>query len=307
LGLLTIAGENLSSMFRSMSITTAGGKMKFEEYRQDCIRRLQGRLGAKASRVEVRSESPRFFISYNHSDREEATALALDLARSKADVFLDHWEMAPHEEILPRIERELNESDVVVALLSPRAAESSWVRRELEIVSARQASRGGVRLIPVLLEDCALPVPIASRPYHDLRDRRRRPMVVQSILNQVLGYKPFSQRVMEFLSKPAADSPYMPNAQRNGRKMLEALGRCEEMEIANNQKWFLWEAFHKLLGDYTCTLKMGIQRQSATAKRYEFTIIDRWNNQGNVVILTADEFDRGLWQGEVDLLGRGTT
>lgn len=307
LGLLTLAGDNVTGVAKQLSVTTPQGKMKFAEFREYSIRRLQERLGARPPGASASPSTPRVFISYNHQDRESANALSLELARAKTDVFLDHWEMAPHEEILPRIERELHASDVVIPLLSRRSSTSEWVRRELDIVIRRQEAEGLVLLLPVLLETCDLPEAVAARPYFDLRDRSRIPAVAQAILNQILGIKPFSQRVLDFIGTPSKNSPYTNTAQLNGRRLLQELAKHPEMDIAANQKWLLWELFHKLLAKYTCTLKMVRERAADGASEcYSFVIVDRWNQAISSVILTPAEFARGLWHGELDLLKRQT-
>jgi hypothetical protein len=305
LGLLTLAGDNVTGIAKQLSITTPQGKMKFEEFRQYSIQRLQERLGAKRPDSSTGPPSPRVFISYNHSDRELANALALELARAKTNVFLDHWEMAPQEELLPRIERELQTSDVVIPLLSVRSSASDWVRRELDIAIRRQETEGRVLLLPVLLESCELPVAVATRPYLDLRDVSRLPAVAQAILNQLLGIEPFSQRVLSFINTAAANSPYTKTAQLNGRRLLQELAKHPEMDIFRNQKWLLWELFHKFLARYTCTLKMVREGSPGDAsEHYSFVIVDRWNQSISSVVLTPQEFERGLWQGELDLLNR---
>ena len=305
LGLLTIAGDNVTGIAKQLPIKTPNGNLKLEQFRQYCIERLQQRLGAKLPTQSAPTRA-RVFISYNHQDREAANALALELARAKADVFLDHWAMAPQEEILSRVEQELNASDVVIALLSPRSAASAWVQRELEIVIKRQEAEGRVMLLPVLIEDCPIPQAIAARPYYDLRDARNGPMVAQAIVNRILGIKPFSERAAEFLNSPDPNSPYSQHARDNGRRLLQELAKHHELEIANNQKWLLWEFYHKLLPRYTCTLKMGLQESKELGEHYAFAIVDRWNGTINSVALTPKEFDRGLWHGEIDLLGRRT-
>jgi hypothetical protein len=306
LGLLTIAGENVTGIGKSLKITLPTGKLTFAEFQQRCIHLLQERLGVKQPGLNSREAQPRLFISYNHEDREAANALALELARTRANVFIDHWEMTHSDRILHRVENELHAADHVVALLSPRSAGSQWVRQELEIVIKKQESEGRLILICVLLADCTIPDIIAERPYYDLRKEQHRPMVVQAIINQIYGIRPFSQRVGDFLAKPNAKSPYNPQAQNNGRRLLQELARHPEMEVANHQKWLLWELFHRLLQRYTCTLKMGLQRSiSGPSERYQFMIVDRWNEKISSIELSADEFARGLWQGEVDLLQPG--
>lgn len=147
LGLLTMAGNNVEGLAKRLSVSTPNGKVSFEEFRQDAIRRLQNRLVGNTANVQSLNQRPRLFISYNHNDRERANALAVEFSKADANVFLDHWDMAPSEEILPRIEKELHGSDVVIALLSQHSSNSQWVKRELEIGSTK-AGGGRLRAAP---------------------------------------------------------------------------------------------------------------------------------------------------------------
>ncbi|HKY38380.1 MAG TPA: toll/interleukin-1 receptor domain-containing protein [Polyangiaceae bacterium] len=235
LGLLTIAGTNLTGLAAELPIHTPNGKKKFGEFRQYCIERLQVRLGARQAPTAPSSEPIRVFMSYTHRDRVAANALALELLRAKADIFLDHWEMSPNDEILPRIERELRDSGAAVVLLSEASSASTWVQRELEIALRKQESDGNFLLLPVLLEPCSLPKALASRPYQDMRDPANRPYVAQAIVNEIFRTKPFSQRVAELLNEPPL-SPYNQQARLNGFRLLQELAKHRGLEIANNQK-----------------------------------------------------------------------
>ncbi len=118
LGLLTVAGDNVNGLAKRLTISTADGNKTFEEFRSGAIERLKNRLSDTSTASDKFPRAPRLFISYNQKDRERANALAVEFSTANTDVFLDHWAMEPHERILPRIERELGASDVVIALIS---------------------------------------------------------------------------------------------------------------------------------------------------------------------------------------------
>jgi hypothetical protein len=121
----------------------------------------------------------------------------------------------------------------------------------------RQEEEGTGLLLPVLLDNCALPEIISERRYYDLSDPLKEPEVVQTLLNQILGIKPFSQRIRDFLNEPDGTSPYDQNARRRGRLLLQEAARFRDLKISRNQKWLPWELFHNLLNRYTCTLRLG--------------------------------------------------
>ncbi len=306
LPLLQSAGANASAFAKRLPITLPEGKFTFDQFREWCVNRLRERFPTAARGPARRPDGrPRLFISYNHRDREAANKFALELSHAGADVFLDHWEMAATDRILDRIERELSGTDYVVALLSPRSVASTWVQTELKYAFLRQEQEQRAFLIPVLLEDCDLPPDIAARPYHDYRHEAKHPAVIQAIVNQVHGVRPFSQRVKERLAKPDPDSPYTQKAQSDSQRLLLELAKHPEMEIANNQRWLLWELFHELLARYTCTMKVGPAQRHGYGDGVTFQLVDRWNQRVVGVTLSDREMGEGLWAGELDLLNGG--
>lgn len=93
-------------------------------------------------------------------------------------------------------------------------------------------------LLPVLLDDCEIPELISTRRYYDLRDPRNLADVVQTLVNQILGMKPFSQRVRDFLSQTDPRSPYDRHSQTNGRTLLKELAKYREMELNRTRNGF---------------------------------------------------------------------
>lgn len=306
LPLLQSAGANAPDLAKRLPITLPEGKFTFEQYRERCLQRLKDRFETVPLRPAPHtSGNPRLFISYNHRDREAANKLALELSRAGVNVFIDHWELATTDRILDRIERELSAADYVVVLLSPRSMASSWVQTELKYAFLRQEQEGRAFLIPVQLEDCNLPPDIAARPYHDYRDESKHAAVIQAITNQVRGIRPFSQRVKERLAKPDPDSPYTQKAQSDCQRLLMEVAKYPEMEIANNQRWLMWELYHELLPRYACTMKVGPAQQHESESGVTFRLVDRWTRNAVGATLTDQELARGLWAGELDLLKSG--
>jgi class 3 adenylate cyclase/tetratricopeptide (TPR) repeat protein len=94
----------------------------------------------------------RIFISYGRSTAPQARRVADGLRALDHDVWIDDQLLA-HRSFADAIEEQLDASDAVVVLWSPDAARSEWVRAE--------ASRGRAagKLVQVMLERCALPMP----------------------------------------------------------------------------------------------------------------------------------------------------
>lgn len=109
------------------------------------------------------------FLSYSYADRDVAARIAEVLRREGVPVWFSEWELRPTDSIAEKIEGALSASDALVVLLSRAAVASSWVKLELSTFLARQLRDRAVSVIPVLLEDCEIPISLAGVVSIDLR------------------------------------------------------------------------------------------------------------------------------------------
>lgn len=87
------------------------------------------------------------FLSHSSQDQNFVRRLAADLDRAGTTAWIDQDELRTGQD-LAVIDATIGESEALVVVVSPAAAASRWVRRE--IVSARSQN---VRVLPVLLGD----------------------------------------------------------------------------------------------------------------------------------------------------------
>jgi hypothetical protein len=97
------------------------------------------------------------FLSHNHRDKSIAVQLAAQLRLVGADVWLDDWEIRPGDSIPDKVSAALDVVDTVIVLWSENAARSRWVEAELATALDRRLADGGLRVIPVVLDDTPLP------------------------------------------------------------------------------------------------------------------------------------------------------
>jgi hypothetical protein len=57
----------------------------------------------------------------------------------------------------------------LAVVLSPRSIQSMWVRRELNAALAEELQKRGVFVLPILLEDCEIPLFLRDKLYADFR------------------------------------------------------------------------------------------------------------------------------------------
>lgn len=107
------------------------------------------------------------FISYSDADGATADRISADLAESGFRV-LNPRDLLAGEDLLIEIKRQLQAADYILVLLSHEYLKSSWARRELHLAAVLE-SEGDARLVPVLVQDTAIPPLLETRIYADLR------------------------------------------------------------------------------------------------------------------------------------------
>jgi formylglycine-generating enzyme required for sulfatase activity len=93
----------------------------------------------------------RVFLSYASEDRASADAVRLALQGDGHDVFFDREDLPPGGEFHTRIRRGIEESDLVIFLVSPKTLDSgSYTLTEISIAEKRWPTPDD-RILPVLL------------------------------------------------------------------------------------------------------------------------------------------------------------
>lgn len=109
------------------------------------------------------------FISYSHENKDFVDLLAMQLVMHKANVWVDRWELKVGDSLLQNIEKAITESSALLIILSKASIASDWCRRELTAGLTRELSEKKVLVLPVLLEDCEIPLFLRDKLYADFR------------------------------------------------------------------------------------------------------------------------------------------
>jgi hypothetical protein len=115
----------------------------------------------------VTKELKNAFMSHTSADKLFAEKLAKDLIRVGVKVWFDAWEIRVGDSIVEKIDTALSTIDALIIVLSPRALQSEWVRRELNSSLMRSLSTRNIKVLPVLYENCLIPSIIADLKYAD--------------------------------------------------------------------------------------------------------------------------------------------
>ncbi len=246
----------------------------------------------------------KIFISYNHGDKKFATKLSLELIASKEiDVFIDHWEMGVGDSLLDNIETGIDDSSFLIVLLSPSSVDSSWVRTELQYAYYKEKELGITFILPVILSDCKMPIHVVGRIYIDFRNFAEYANSLQQLISKIQGDLPFSMHIRNIVGNPTYKTLYDDKSFNEGKKMLIELAQYSELDVEEHQKWLLWESFHFITREYKCTMKIGRNNYSNFPDADKiFILIDRWNETINNIPLTKEDFEKGLWYGQMNVM-----
>jgi hypothetical protein len=107
----------------------------------------------------------RVFISYSRRDKTKAVRLYEDLKFRGLDAWIDFEDIQPGRAWSDEIGQAILDSSHFLLLLSPESVKSEHVRREYEF-----ALEHGCDILPLLLERCDIPEPIAPLQYIDFDD-----------------------------------------------------------------------------------------------------------------------------------------
>ncbi|HXU82665.1 MAG TPA: toll/interleukin-1 receptor domain-containing protein [Polyangia bacterium] len=109
------------------------------------------------------------FLSHNHQDKEFVRQLAVDLRDRGVKVWLDEWQLRIGDSLVGRVSSGIQEAGYLAVVLSRSSVTSPWVALELNAALAEELRRKSVFVLPILLEDCEVPVFVRDKMYADFR------------------------------------------------------------------------------------------------------------------------------------------
>jgi len=109
------------------------------------------------------------FISYSHQNKEFAGKLAANLVKHKAHVWIDSWELNAGDSIIDKVQTAIQDSSALIVIISKASMESEWCKKELNSGFLRELEEKRVVILPLLLEDCQMPIFLRDKMYADFR------------------------------------------------------------------------------------------------------------------------------------------
>ncbi len=109
------------------------------------------------------------FISYSHADKEKVNHLAAHMVKKNAQVWVDTWELNVGDSLIQKVQEAIKDSDALLVILSKASVDSEWCKKELNSGLIRELDEKRVLVLPVLLEDCEIPLFLREKMYADIR------------------------------------------------------------------------------------------------------------------------------------------
>jgi hypothetical protein len=97
------------------------------------------------------------FISYASLDKAFALRLARSMELLGHTVWIDHWEIGVGDPLFERISIGLDQAEYVIVVISKHTMQSAWVAHEWQIKYSDELAQGRTIVLPLLIEDCAVP------------------------------------------------------------------------------------------------------------------------------------------------------
>jgi hypothetical protein len=115
------------------------------------------------------TQSARIFLSHSSKDNEFVRRLATDLQSRGVPVWFDKWELKVGDSLTDRISSGINESAWLAVVLSKNSVSSQWVKTELNAALAKELEKKKVFVLPILIDDCDIPVFLKDKMFADFR------------------------------------------------------------------------------------------------------------------------------------------
>lgn len=110
------------------------------------------------------------FISYSHLDEPFVEKLAAALVKNNTHVWVDTWELNVGDSILDRVQLAIQNASALLVVLSRSSVQSEWCRRELSAGLMRELEEKRVIVLPVVIENCDIPLFLREKKYADFRN-----------------------------------------------------------------------------------------------------------------------------------------
>ncbi|MFK4037016.1 toll/interleukin-1 receptor domain-containing protein [Nonomuraea wenchangensis] len=109
------------------------------------------------------------FISYSRKDSDFVDRLANQLVHHKVNIWLDRWEIHVGDSLISKVQDAITGASALLVVLSQASVESAWCQKEVNSGLMLELEERRAVLLPVLIEDCRMPMFLREKAYADFR------------------------------------------------------------------------------------------------------------------------------------------
>ena len=108
-------------------------------------------------------------ISYSHEDSDFVDELGANLFKNRVPVWIDRWELKVGDSLIKRVQEAITQADALIVILSKTSVDSEWCKQELTAGLVTELESKSVFVLPVIVEDCEIPLFLKDKLYADFR------------------------------------------------------------------------------------------------------------------------------------------
>jgi hypothetical protein len=145
-------------------------------------------LGEKLHMEQVKRVHPKVFVSHASEDKDRfVRAFATRLREKGIEAWVDEWEIYPGDSLVQKIyDAGIGTAQAVIIVLSRNSVDKPWVKDELDISVIRKIEEG-MRIIPIVLDDCTIPVALRATLHVKIPDLNNVDTQLSSIVDTLYG------------------------------------------------------------------------------------------------------------------------
>lgn len=107
------------------------------------------------------------YISYSHKDERFVDKLVRDLTIQNFNPIYDRWILEAGNSILDKIAENISSTPYFIIVVSHNSINSNWVKRELSIALTIEINTEKIKVIPIKIDNCTLPMILSNKLYVD--------------------------------------------------------------------------------------------------------------------------------------------
>ena len=180
-------------------------------YPMDEVRTMsREEVGEKLYMEQEKRPHPKVFVSHASEDKDRfVRAFATQLLENGIEAWVDEWEIYPGDSLVQKIyDAGIGTAKAVLIVLSRNSVDKPWVKDELDVSVIRRIEEG-MRIIPIVLDDCTIPTALRATLHVKIPDLNNFDAQLSRIVDTLYGRskKPALGSAPTYIQNPIEQIP----------------------------------------------------------------------------------------------------